>query len=150
MQSPQSPSRQVARWALLLCLSTSCGRAQWRDADARLNEAVKDARAAGYQPLAGPHNTFGAFTAAGESEWRVQLEAHASYFLAAACTAGCDSLAFVVRDPHGAMIGADTSGGPIGRLQLTTAAAGDFSIRFAHGRCAEAGCRWVAQLYGKP
>ena len=143
----------MARWflrtfgTLLLFLAVSCGRAQWRDADTKLNAAAETARAAGFQPLSGPHNTFGMFTAAGDSEWRVHLEAHQQYFLAAACTTGCDSIAFTVREPHGDLVGTDTSGGPIARLQLTTTEEGDYRVWFTHGGCTRQDCRWVAQVY---
>ena len=144
----------LARWfirtvgVLALFAAASCGRAAWREADQRLNDAAQAARAAGFKPLAGPNNTFGIFTAGGESEWRVHLEAHEPYFIGAACTSGCDSIAFVVREPHGTVIGADTSSGPIGRLALTAPEEGEFRILVAHGGCAAPQCRWIAQVYG--
>src|SRR5258708_24076883 len=103
--------------ALLFCSSLSaCGGAAWRDAYSRLAQTDSAARAAGYKPLSGPHNTFGVFNHAGSERWRVHLEAHQPYFIAAACTSGCDSLAFEVKEPHGAQIARDTAAGAAARL----------------------------------
>lgn len=139
--------RRAAVIALALA-SAACGREQWREADAHLNTAAQDARNAGFQPMSGPHNTFGDFTSRGEVPWRVHLEAHQDYFIAATCTAGCDTLDFTVAEPHGAQA-ADTSSGGVARLMLQAPEEGDYRITFRYGMCAVAKCRWVAQVYEK-
>ena len=138
--------------ALLLCIVLAgCGGAAWRDAYTRLAQSDSAARAAGYRPLSGPHNTFGIFDRAGSERWRVHLEAHQPYFIAAACTSGCDSLEFEVAEPHGASLAKDTTAGPTPRLELTAPEEGDYAVTFSWGRCATAArCRWVAQVYARP
>ena len=140
-----------ARATLVLgaALLAACGRAGWRDADTRLNEAAAAARAAGFMPLAGPHNTFGAFTAPDSATWRVHLEAHQPYVIVAACTPGCDSLGFALLEPHGSEVGRDTTAGPAGRLAITPGEEGDYRLVLSLGACAASPCRWVAQVYGK-
>lgn len=135
--------------ALLLLAAVACGRAQWREADEHLNAAAQDARSAGFEPMAGAHNTFGDFSSHGEVPWRVHLEAHQSYFIAAACTSGCDTLDFTVAEPHGAQLAADTSSGPVARLTLDAPEEGDYRFTFRYGHCAVAKCRWVAQVYAR-
>ena len=126
----------------------SCSRAGWREADAKMNQAAQAARAAGFEPMAGPHNTFGAFTSPGRTNWRVHLEAHSVYFLAAACT-GCDVLDFTINEPHGATIGEDTTQAPTPRLTFEAPEEGDYHVLFDYERCTAAPCHWVAQLYEK-
>lgn len=135
--------------AVLCVLVGACGRAQWREADAKLYDAALAARGAGFSPLSGRHNTFGTFTAGGMTRWRVHLEAHQPYFIAAACTAGCDSLDFAVSEPHGHAVGADTTSGPTPRLELIAPEEGDYAITFRYTRCTAPQCRWAAQLYTK-
>lgn len=143
-------NRRVALGVLLAAAVAGCGREAWRDADARLLTAAGAARASGYEPLVGPHNTFGEFASSGEVAWRVHLEAHQSYFFAAACTAGCDALDFSVAEPHGAVITHDTTTGPTPRLLLEAPEEGDYRITFRYGRCSLDRCYWVAQVYSRP
>jgi len=133
----------------LALAALGCGRAEWRAADAALNAAAEEARSQGYQPLAGPYNTFGDFAARGEVGWRVHLEAHQRYFIAAACTPGCDTLDFAVHEPHGSEVARDTSAGASPRLELEAPEEGDFHITFSYGACGDAAqrCRWIAQIY---
>lgn len=136
---------------MLSAVLAGCGGAAWRDAYTRLARSDSAARAAGYRPLSGPHNTFGLFNRAGGERWRVHLEAHQPYFIAAACTSGCDSLEFEVAEPHGALLARDTTAGPTPRLEITAPEAGDYAVTFSWGRCrSDARCRWVAQVYAKP
>jgi hypothetical protein len=137
--------------ALLLCsVLVGCGGAAWRDAYTRLAQSDSAARAAGYRPLSGPRNTFGLFNRAGSERWRVHLEAHQAYFVAAACTSGCDSLDFEIAEPHGALLARDTTSGSTPRLELTAPEEGDYVVTFSWGRCrSDARCRWVAQVYAK-
>jgi hypothetical protein len=140
------------RTALLLALAAvaGCGSAAWRDAYTRLARADSTARAAGYRPLSGPRNTFGIFGRAGSERWRVHLEAHQPYFIAAACTTGCDSLDFDVTEPHGTVLAHDTTAGPTPRLELVAPEEGDYAVTFRWGSChAGARCRWVAQVYAR-
>jgi hypothetical protein len=141
------------RSALMLCSAlglAGCGGTAWRDAYTRLAQSDSAARAAGFRPLSGPHNTFGLFNRAGSERWRVHLEAHQSYFLAAACTSGCDSLDFEIAEPHGALIARDTTAGPTPRLELAAPEEGDYQVTFTWGAChSPARCRWVAQVYAK-
>ena len=134
---------------VLLVLSAGCGRAEWREADARLNETAEAARAGGYAPMSGPHNTFGAFRDSGTVTWRVHLEAHQPYFIAAACTGGCADFHFSVREPHGEIVATDTASGVSPRLQFTPPEEGDFQVLVHHGRCNAEQCRFVAQVYLK-
>ena len=140
--------RRAAVMALALA-AAACGREQWREADAHLNTAAQDARAAGFQPMSGPHNTFGDFTSDGHVPWRVHLEAHQAYFIAAACTTGCDTLDFAITEPHGELLATDTSSGAVARLLLQAPEEGDYRITFRYGHCSVATCRWVAQVYEK-
>jgi len=135
---------------VLLLAAFGCGRAEWREADANLNAAAQAARADGFVPMAGPHNTFGDFAGRGAVAWRVHLEAHQPYFLAAACTNGCDTLDFDIREPHGGNFAADTSAGPAPRLLFTAPEEGDYRVTFRYGTCGTDRCRWVAQLYDRP
>lgn len=137
----------MRRALLALLLVAGCGRAEWREADARLTAAAEAARADGFVPLAGPHNTFGDFASRGEVAWRVHLEAHQPYFIAAACSPGCDTLDFTVAEPHGAELARDTSAGATPRLVLQAPEEGDYRVTFQYGRCAVERCRWVAQVY---
>jgi hypothetical protein len=134
--------------ALALTLA-ACGRAEWREADARLNEAASAARAAGFVPMAGPHNSFGAFTAADSTVWRTHLEAHQPYVLVAACTAGCGALDFSLREPHGGLVGADTTAAPTPRLAFTAPEEGDYRVTLRWGAGAAPSCRWVVQVYAQ-
>jgi hypothetical protein len=130
-------------------VATGCGSAQWREADARLNAAAQSARASGYAPLPGPHNTFGDFASAGTITWRTHLEAQRSYFIAAACSSGCDTLDFSLAEPQGRQLAADTTAGPTPRLMFTTPEEGDYHVTFRFGHCAVERCRWVAQVYAR-
>jgi hypothetical protein len=135
---------------LCVCaLLVSCGRTQWREADARLFAATQAARTQGYVPLSGPHNTFGDFASAGSVAWRTHLDEHTTYFVAAACTEGCDTLDFVIAEPQGHELSADTSAGPAPRLMFTTPEEGDYRVTFRFGHCRTERCRWVAQVYAK-
>jgi hypothetical protein len=140
-------ARRVLGAAIVALTFAGCGQAAWREADANLNAAAGAARADGFAPMAGPHNTFGDFTAAGETAWRTHLEAHQAYVLVAACTAGCAALDFTVYEPHGAALGTDTSAAPTPRLAFTAPEEGDYRVVFRFGRCGAARCRWVAQAY---
>jgi hypothetical protein len=134
----------------LAALISGCGKAAWHDASTRLADADRAARAAGYRPLAGPNSTFGTFISAGSERWRVHLEAHHAYFIAAACTMGCNALDFDVAEPHGAQIAQDTTAGPTPRLELLAPEEGDFVVTVRWGDCGSAEpCRWVAQVYAK-
>lgn len=142
--------RGVRKALLLLIVAVAaCGRAEWREADERLNASVQDARGAGFEPLAGPYNTFGAFREAGTTSWRVHLEAHADYVIAAACTTGCDSLGFELAEPHGTTVATDSAAGPLARADYSATEEGDFTVTFTYGACAVERCRWVAQVYSR-
>jgi hypothetical protein len=138
-------------YVAVVCMAwlAGCGRAEWREADARLNEAAQAARADGFSPMSGPHNTFGTFKDSGTVKWRVHLEAHESYFIAAGCTTACESLHFDIREPHGEMVATDTATGPSPRVAFTPPEEGDFQILIHHGRCTGDECRFVAQVYSK-
>jgi hypothetical protein len=124
-----------------------CGRADWHLADERLNLAVGAAREDGFVPMRGPHNTFGTFSDAGSQTWRVHLDPHQPYFLAAACAPSCDSLNFQITDSNHDEVFADTSAGPTPRLMFTPIE-GNLRVTFTHGPCLGGGrCRWIAQLY---
>ena len=143
---------RAASWTVRLCVCASlasCGRAQWREADANLNAAAAAARADGFEPMNGQHNTFGAFTDSGSTTWRVHLTPRQPYFVAAACTAGCDALDFTIVDSDATEAFADTSAGAAPRL-LFTPAQGNLRITFRHDRCIGGRCRWIAQVYARP
>ena len=128
----------------------ACGREQWREADTKLNEAAQAARDSGFVPLAGPHNTFGTFRDSGSAAWRVHLEAHTPYFIAAACTAGCTDLHFAIREPHGETVATDSAAASAApRLLFTAAEEGDYQVAIQYGRCTADACRYVAQIYSK-
>jgi hypothetical protein len=135
--------------ALFVLLVAACGHAEWREADARLDEAAQAAKADGFTPMSGPHNTFGTFTDSGTVAWRIHLEAHQPYFIAAACTAGCESVRFSVKEPHGETVASDTATGPTPRLVFTAPEEGDYQVMIKHGRCTGEQCRFVAQVYQK-
>jgi len=147
----RAPARRgtVLGAATVLALLASCGRAEWHEADARLNLAATAAREEGYAPMRGPHNTFGTFSDAGSATWRVHLEPHQSYFLAAACAASCDSLNFSIVDSNHDEAFADTSAGPAPRLVFTPVE-GNLRVTFSHGPCHSGRCRWIAQVYQRP
>ena len=134
--------------ALLAALAAGCGAGEWKEADARMNEAAATARAQGFHPMAGPHNTFGVFASAGSHTWRVRLEARPS-FIAAGCTSGCTSLEFTVADSTGAQVAGTTSGNAAPTLAFEPRQAGTMLIRFRYGSCRARECRWVAQVWGK-
>lgn len=138
-----------SRWplALLAALAAGCGAGGWKEADARMNEAASAARADGFRPMAGPHNTFGVFTAAGSHSWRVRLDGTRPVFIAAGCTAGCTSLDFAVADSTGAQLAGTTSGNAAPITTIEPRAAGPYVITFRFGTCRLRECRWVAQLY---
>jgi len=139
----------VSPWRLGVLASVllvSCGRAEWHQADARLNLAAMAAREDGFIPMPGPHNTFGTFSSAGSSTWRVHLEPRQEYFLAAACAASCDSLDFQIVDSNHAEVFNDTTAGPAPRLMFMPIE-GNLRITFTHGPCHSGRCRWIAQVY---
>jgi hypothetical protein len=140
-------TRRAAAALLAVALLAGCGAAQWKEADARLNAAAAAARAAGYRPMAGPHNTFGAFRRAGSEVWRVRLAGGRPAFIASGCTEGCTSLDFEVADSAGAVHAADTSQGTTPRLEIVPADSGVYLVTFRYGPCRTRGCRWVAQVY---
>lgn len=131
--------------ALLL---VGCGRAEWHQADERLNFAAQAAREDGFAPMRGPHNTFGTFTDSGSTTWRVHLEPRQEYFLAAACAASCDSLNFRLTDSNNDEAFADTSVGPAPRLVFTPVE-GNLRVTFTHGSCHSGRCRWIGQVYAR-
>ena len=137
------------RLTIVACalLAIGCGRTQWREADEHLNAAAQAAKAQGYIPLSGPHNTFGDFASAGAVTWRTHLDAGRRYFIAAACTAGCDTLDFTLDEPAGRRIAADTTQGPTPRLMFVSPEEGDYHVNFRFGHCLAEHCRWVAQVY---
>jgi hypothetical protein len=112
-----------------------------------MSEAAREARAAGFRPMAGPHNTFGVFTAPGHQTWRVRLDGARSVFVVAGCTAGCTSLDFAVADSTGAALATDTSAGAAPRLELVPPASGPYLVTFRYGPCSTRECRWVAQAH---
>lgn len=133
----------------LLSFAAACGRAEWREADTRLASAAQAAREQGFVPLSGPHNTFGDFASHGEVAWRVSLDSGRSYFLAAACTTGCDTLDFSIADPRGGELARDSSAGNAPRLVFTPPVEGDYRVTFRYGACTAERCRWIAQLYDR-
>ncbi len=148
MRRANAQTRGRAVWYGSFCvLLMSCGREQWREADARLNTAAQAAREQGYAPLSGPHNTFGDFASAGSVTWRTHLDAGRRYFIAAACTTGCDTLDFTLDEPAGRRIAADTTQGPTPRPMFVSPEEGDYHVNFRFGRCLAEHCRWVAQVY---
>ena len=132
--------------ALVAILLASCGRAEWHQADERLNFAAQAAREGGFVPMPGPHNAFGTFSDSGSTTWRLHVEPGQPYFLAAACAPSCDRLDFAIADSTGAAALADTSAGPAPRLEFTPAN-GDLSVTVTHGPCHSGRCRWIAQVY---
>lgn len=136
-------------WLGALPALVACGARDWKTADARLHEAVADARAAGYAPLAGPTNTFGTFRDASVTVWSVRLDAGRTVFLAGACTDGCDALDFVISGPRGDSLAADTSAGAIPRLEFTPPVTAPYEVQVRTGECAVDACRWLLQLYGR-
>ena len=132
---------------MMLLLTAACGRAEWREADTRLGAAAQAARDQGFVPLSGPNNTFGDFASHGEVVWRVNLDAGRTYFLAASCTTGCDTLDFDITDQRGSEMARDTSSGSSPRLVFTPPADGDYRVTFHYGSCAAERCRWIAQVY---
>lgn len=149
MRHLASSRLRVLASLLVSGLQLACGREQWREADSKMNQAAEAARTLGFVPMSGPHNSFGAFATADSVSWRVHLEAHQPYFIAAACTAGCDSLEFAVREPHGAEVARDTTAGPTPRLLFLATEEGDYTVAIHHGRCTEPKCRYVAQIYSR-
>ena len=135
--------------ALLAGVTAACGTGQWREADARMNETAQAARAAGFRPMAGAHNTFGVFTAAGSTTWRVRLDAARQSFIAAGCTAGCTSLDMSVADSSGAPVASATSPAAAPALLLGARPSGLYLVTFRHGSCRMRECRWVAQVWEK-
>lgn len=138
--------RTRALAALLAALAAGCGAGAWKEADARMNEAAAGARARGFRPMAGAHNTFGVFTSAGSQAWRVRLQARPA-FIAAGCTSGCTSLEFVVTDSSGTQIAGTRSGNAAPTLALEPRPAGTLLVTFRYGSCRTRECRWVAQAY---
>ncbi len=133
---------------LLVCLGSlpACSSGQWREADTRLEAVTAQVRRAGFQPLSGPYNTFGAFQDSLTSAWSVELDSATAYVVGAACTAGCDSVALGVLEPAARVDSAGT-GHPV--LAFTTRRGGTYTIML-RGHCAGgvgARCRWVAQVY---
>ena len=151
-----APGHRGTLWlAVRLCVCAlvpavlACGRAQWREADANLNAAAAAARADGFEPMNGQHNTFGAFTDSGSTTWRVHLTPRQPYFIAAACTAGCDALDFTIANSNATESFADTSAGPTPRLVFTPGE-GNLRVTISHGPCHGGRCRWIAQIYTRP
>jgi hypothetical protein len=123
-----------------------CGRADWHQADERLNFAADAAREDGFVPMRGPHNSFGTFSDAGSTTWRVHVDPRQPYFLAAACAPACDSLNFSIVDANHHEAFADTSAGPAPRLAFTPIE-GNLRVTITHGPCHTGRCRWIAQVY---
>lgn len=140
--------RTRALAALLAALAAGCGAGAWKEADARMQEAASAARAEGFRPMAGAHNTFGVFTAAGSQAWRVRLEARPA-FIAAGCTSGCTSLEFDVADSTGARAALTASGNAAPALLFAPHSPGAWVVTFRYGGCRTRECRWVAQVWGK-
>ena len=150
--STAAPLLRAVHWAVRLCVCASvpavpaCGRAEWHQADERLNFAAQAAREDGFVPMRGPHNTFATFSDSGTTTWRVQLEPHQAYFITAACAPACGSLDFTIAESDSGATVADTSAGPAPRL-VYTPERGSLVLRFRHGPCASGRCRWIAQVY---
>lgn len=131
---------------LASALLLGCGRAEWHEADARLNMAATAAREDGFIPMNGPHNTFGTFHDSGSTTWRVHLEPRQPYFVAAACAPSCGSLDFRIVDSNHDEAFVDSSAGPAPRLVFTPVE-GNLRFTFTYGPCQSSRCRWVAQVY---
>ena len=136
--------------ALAVVTLTACGGGQWREADARLQEASAPARAAGLAPLSGRNNEFGTFTDSGTVRWTLALERGRSYFLAAVCTEGCRGLDLEVTLPDGMLLGRDSSGGAVAALSFESPSTGNHPVRMSVAGCSQDTCRWAAQLYSRP
>jgi hypothetical protein len=126
----------------------ACGRADWHQADERLNFAAEAAREDGFMPMRGPHNSFGTFSNSGSTTWRVHVEPNQPYFLAAACAPSCSNLDFTVVEANDSAF-ADTSAGPAPRLVFTPSE-GNLRVTISHGPCQSGRCRWIAQVYTRP
>lgn len=129
--------------------ATGCGRQQWRDVDRRLNAAAAGLRADGFEPLAGPYNSFGTFAEPGSHEWTIALEAGRRYALVAACAAPCRDLDFTLAAPDGAVLD-DTTSGSTALLVFEPASGGRHAVRFRYGDCGTGRCYWAAQIYRRP
>ena len=128
------------RAAVLLLMASmatgACGADQWRELDARLNQAAEPARREGFAPLSGPYNQFGAALGDWRQAWRVPLDSGVAYLIGAACTDDCSGLGVAVGDS-----------GAAPWLRFTPPRTDTFTVAVS-GRCAEgARCRWIAQVY---
>lgn len=140
----------LRRWSWLALLApAACGGGQWREVDARLNDAAAPVRAQGFAPLSGPFNDFGAFTDSLRYGWEVALDSGQTYVIGAACTAECTALDAAVAAPSGERVAADSAAGPEPFVRLTAAARGTYTVALA-GRCRPAArCRWASQVYAR-
>ena len=140
-------SRCAAAVLAALALA-SCGRGQWREVDARLQQASAPARAAGFAPLPGRNNEFGAFTDSATARWSLDLVEDRPYYLAAACTEGCRGMDLEITLLDGGRTLARDSGGRTdARLSFVAVRSGAHPVRLRVAGCSEGTCRWAAQLY---
>lgn len=129
---------------LLLAALAACASGKWREADARLESETAAARSAGYQPMSGPYNTFGAFTDSLATAWAVQLDSNTTYVIGVACTAACSGMSAAVAVP-GAPPDSARTGASV--LTVTTRAAGAYAVSVTARCAAGARCWWVGQVY---
>jgi len=139
-------SRSAAAVFAALALA-SCGRGQWREVDARLQQASAPARAAGFAPLPGRNNEFGAFTDSATARWSLDLVEDRPYYLAAACTEGCRGMDFEITLLDGTTLARDSSDRTDARLSFVAVRSGAHPVRLRVAGCSEGTCRWAAQLY---
>lgn len=137
-------------WAAVALAVTACGGGQWREVDARLNDAAQSVRAEGYAPLSGPYNDFGSFQGSTVYRWRVQLDSGVSYAVGAACSAWCEALVMTVRGPDSSIVARDTAEHQTRPLVRLVAPVSGTYTALLEGRCAGADeCRWVSQVYAR-
>jgi len=132
---------------LLACILASCGRREWREVDARLQGAAAPARAAGYAPLAGHNNEFGAFSDSMTARWTLTLDSARSYYLAAACSGPCRDVDLTIDLAAGTGLVRDSSARTDARLSFIAQRSGARPVTLHIGGCADGTCRWAAQLY---
>jgi len=136
--------------AVLALALAACGRAQWREVDARLQEAAAPARAAGYAPLAGRNNEFGAFADSAATHWTLALDSGRSYYLAAACSGPCRAVDLAIDLEGGTGLVRDSSARTDARLSFIAPRTGSYPVTLRIAACAGGTCRWAAQLYAAP
>ena len=142
MRRADAQTRRRAAWRVRLCLSVrlcvcasfvACGRAQWREADTRLNARRGAGPFGRLRTTRGPPQHLRRLRLGGHGHLAHAPRGAAVLLHRRGCSSGCDTLDFSLAEPQGRQLAADTTAGPTPRLTFTTPEEGDYHVTFHFG-----------------